>query len=117
MKGGWGGGGGRNVCLLVGCLTTQQQASVSQGRICSDNCTCCHTRALEADALPLGQRGGGGGGGGGEKERRITKRVQIKTEGEREVITSLCDYCGLFANAKWKEARLLGVEIRLFFLK
>ena len=30
-------------CLLVGCLASQQQASVSQGRICSDNCTCCHT--------------------------------------------------------------------------
>ena len=30
-------------CLLVGCLTSQQQASVSQGRICSDNLTCCHT--------------------------------------------------------------------------
>ena len=26
-------------CLLVGCLTSQQQASVSQGRICSDNFT------------------------------------------------------------------------------
>ena len=25
------------VCLLVGCLTSQQHASVSQGRICSDN--------------------------------------------------------------------------------
>ena len=31
------------VCLLVGCLTSQQQASVSQGRISSDNFTCCHT--------------------------------------------------------------------------
>ena len=31
------------VCLFVGCLTSQQHASVSQGRICSDNCTCCHT--------------------------------------------------------------------------
>ena len=116
------------VCWLVGCLTSQQQASVSQGRICSDNFTCCHTEievadptfyliqsqytdtgptspsadpitpgawqgshwsanfevtgmtrprkksrrkrdsnpgpsALEADALPLGQRGGRGGGG------------------------------------------------------
>ena len=30
-------------CLLVGCLTSQQHASVSQGRICSDNLTCCHT--------------------------------------------------------------------------
>ena len=28
---------------LVGCLTSQQHASVSQGRTCSDNCTCCHT--------------------------------------------------------------------------
>ena len=47
MRGSWRGRGegeleGR-VCLLVGCLTSQQQASVSQGRICSDNFTCCHT--------------------------------------------------------------------------
>ena len=33
----------RQFCLLVGCLTSQQQASVSQERICSDNFTCCHT--------------------------------------------------------------------------
>ena len=37
------------ICLLVGCLTSQQQASVSQGRICSDNCTCCHTEIEVAD--------------------------------------------------------------------
>ena len=37
------------VCLLVGCLTSQQQASVSQGRICSDNFTCCHTEVEAAD--------------------------------------------------------------------
>ena len=35
--------------LLVGCLTSQQQASVSQGRICSDNFTCCHTEIEAAD--------------------------------------------------------------------
>ena len=29
--------------LFVGCLTSQQQASVSQVRICSVNFTCCHT--------------------------------------------------------------------------
>ena len=29
--------------LFVGWLTSQQQASVSQGRICSDSFTCCHT--------------------------------------------------------------------------
>ena len=29
--------------MLVGCLTSQQHASVSQGLICSDNFTCCHT--------------------------------------------------------------------------
>ena len=29
--------------LLVGSLTSQQHASVSQVRICSDNFTCCHT--------------------------------------------------------------------------
>ena len=33
----------RERILLVGGLTSQQQASVSQGRICSDNLTCCHT--------------------------------------------------------------------------
>ena len=37
------------VCLLVACLTSQQQASVSQGRTCSDNFTCCHTEIEVAD--------------------------------------------------------------------
>ena len=37
------------VCLLVGCSTSQQQASVSQGQICSDNFTCCHTEIQVAD--------------------------------------------------------------------
>ena len=32
------------VCLVfVGCLMSQQHASVSQGWTCSDNFTCCHT--------------------------------------------------------------------------
>ena len=39
----------RTVCLLVACLTSQQQASVSQGRICSDNFMCCHTEIEAAD--------------------------------------------------------------------
>ena len=39
----------RIVCLFVGCLTSRQQASVSQGRICSDNFTCCHTEIEVAD--------------------------------------------------------------------
>ena len=34
---------------MVGCLTSQQHASVSQGRICSDNFTCCHTEIEVAD--------------------------------------------------------------------
>ena len=51
---GWGEGrgGGRGwggYCLLVACLTSQQQASVSQGRICTDNFTCCHTEIEVAD--------------------------------------------------------------------
>ena len=37
------------VCLLVGCLTSQQYVSVSQGRICSDNFSCCHTGIEVAD--------------------------------------------------------------------
>ena len=36
-------------CWLVACLTSQQQASVPQGRICSDNGTCCHTEIEVAD--------------------------------------------------------------------
>ena len=50
-EGGGGGGkreGGRD-CLFVGCLTSQQQASVSQGRICTDNFTRCHTEIEVAD--------------------------------------------------------------------
>ena len=35
--------------MFVGCLTSQQHASVSQGRICSDNFTCCHTEIEAAD--------------------------------------------------------------------
>ena len=35
--------------LFVGCLTSQQHASVSQGRICSDNFTCCHTETEVPD--------------------------------------------------------------------
>ena len=37
------------VCLLVGCLTSQQHASVSLGWDCSDNFTCCHTEKEVAD--------------------------------------------------------------------
>ena len=36
-------------CLFVGWLTSPQHASVSQGRICSDNFTCCHTEMEAAD--------------------------------------------------------------------
>ena len=38
-----------HVCLFVGCLTSQQQASVSQEQICSDNFVCCHTEIEAAD--------------------------------------------------------------------
>ena len=37
------------VCVSVGCLTSQQYATVSQGRICSDNFMCCHTEIEVAD--------------------------------------------------------------------
>ena len=37
------------VCLFLGCLSSQQHAIVSQGRICSDNFTCCHTEIEVAD--------------------------------------------------------------------
>ena len=35
--------------LFVGCLTSQQHASVSHGRICSDNFTYCNTEEEAAD--------------------------------------------------------------------
>ena len=38
-----------SLMLLVACLTSQQHISVSQGRICSDNLTCCHTEIEIAD--------------------------------------------------------------------
>ena len=37
--------------VFVGFLTSQQQASVSQGRICSINCACCHTETEAADKI------------------------------------------------------------------
>ena len=40
---GLGSGSYTIVCVLVGCITSQQHAGVSQGRICTDNFTCCHT--------------------------------------------------------------------------
>ena len=35
--------------MFVGCVTSQQHASVSHGPICSDNFTCCHTEIQVAD--------------------------------------------------------------------
>ena len=35
--------------LFVGCLTSQQHASVSQGRICSDKFTYCYTEVEASD--------------------------------------------------------------------
>ena len=35
--------------LFVGCLTSQQHASVSQEQICTDNFTCCHIEIEVAD--------------------------------------------------------------------
>ena len=42
-KQGEGGGG------VIGCLTSQQLASVSQGGICSGDSMCCHTEIEVAD--------------------------------------------------------------------
>ena len=40
----------KGCCLLfVFCLASQQHANVSQGRICTDNFTCCHTEIEVAD--------------------------------------------------------------------
>ena len=37
------------VCLLVGCLTSEQHAHVSPRWICTDNITCCPTEIEVAD--------------------------------------------------------------------
>ena len=40
----------RILCWLVGCcFTSQQHACVPLRRVCSDNCTCCHTETEVAD--------------------------------------------------------------------
>ena len=35
--------------VAVCCLASKQRASVSQGPICADHCTCCHTETEVAD--------------------------------------------------------------------
>ena len=40
---------GEFVGWLLACLMSQQHASVSQGRICTGNCTCCHIETEVAD--------------------------------------------------------------------
>ena len=46
----------RMMLLLVARLTSQQQASVPQGRVCSDSYMCCHTDLQVADqSFPLTQ--------------------------------------------------------------
>ena len=40
---------GTEELVVVCCLTSQEHASVSQERICSDNFTCCHTETEVAD--------------------------------------------------------------------
>ena len=35
--------------MVIACFTSQQHCSVSQGRICSDNCTFCYTEIEVAD--------------------------------------------------------------------
>ena len=42
----------REGLLFVGCLTSQQHASVSHGRICEDNFTCCHTEIELSEEAP-----------------------------------------------------------------
>ena len=36
--------------VFVACLTSQRHAHLSQGRICSDNYTCCHTELEDQTA-------------------------------------------------------------------
>ena len=36
---------------LIGCLMPKHHVSVSQGRICLDNCTCCHTEIKVEDQI------------------------------------------------------------------
>ena len=39
----------RQMVGVLGCLTSQQHTSVSQGRICSEKCTSCHAEIKAAD--------------------------------------------------------------------
>ena len=44
-----GGGGGEEGGCFAGCLTSQHHRGVSQGRVCTDNFTFCHTEIEAAD--------------------------------------------------------------------
>ena len=46
---------GHNYCV-VSCLMSQQHASVSMGRTCSDNFTCCHTEKEVVDKTSDGKQ-------------------------------------------------------------
>ena len=48
-RGGGREGGRERDWMVVGCITPQQHARVPQGRISSDNFTCCHTEIEVAD--------------------------------------------------------------------
>ena len=37
------------ICCWLSCLTSQQHTCISQGWICSDNLTCCHSETEAAD--------------------------------------------------------------------
>ena len=65
-----------SVCLFVGCLTSQQQASVSQGRICSNNFRCCHTEIEAADQQ--GEQGGRISVKEKKKEKKKKKKKKSK---------------------------------------
>ena len=47
-----GGGAGEGESVFAGCLMSQQHASVSQGWICSDKSTCCHTETSCKSNIP-----------------------------------------------------------------
>ena len=76
----------RIVCWLVGCVASQQYASVSQGRTCSDKFKFCYTETEVADqsfyltqSQYTGKSDGGEGVGEGAKKERKRKEVEKKT--------------------------------------
>ena len=98
------------VCLFVGCLTSYQHASVSQGRICTDNFTCYHTEKEVANQnfqsleLLMEKKRKFPGGSGGMLPQKVLK-----------VVTKICAIWGIL-ESNWMKSSTLMFMMNINFV-